>query len=470
MALTKVHNRMVEGQPLSPYDFGAVGDGVADDTAAMVAWVAYLNASVSNCGIILPGTYNFNQTLTLSTRERAIIGYGPDGERTGTPRTGAATLRWTGSNTSSMFSLTAARHKFAFINIECSTQARDFVEMSTGSQALRLENISFALADFSRAVIYSDGSRMGYSHFKDLLMAKVAPYFIKVEHDGTSGITPINFEYCEFKNGIFSGGASGGTDPYTIYYADNCQIEALRFWRCTFISAYGVTIADTRTNPTSSAIGNLTIDECELDNYSDDGVGFRGGFLTNVNNFKFSNNTVTGESPGIDYIFDCDNTTIVSCYGNRMNGIGYLFDLDSSSIIRGVGYNATDWSSVEGITNNNSNWYIDVTQANNAFLDGSAWGPEEIGHYICDVTTNTAYGFRLDLSRPQNWEPGQVFALTLRNTSGGSVPNPGISTNMLVKSGGITAPTNGNQITIWFRYDGSKARQILPESPEISNT
>jgi len=60
MALTKVFNRMVKGQPLSPYDFGAVGDGAADDTQAMVDWVAYLNASVENDGILLHGIYNFN--------------------------------------------------------------------------------------------------------------------------------------------------------------------------------------------------------------------------------------------------------------------------------------------------------------------------------------------------------------------------------------------------------------------------
>jgi len=460
---------MSKGAPLSPYDFGAVGDGVADDTAAMVAWVAYLNAAVGNAGVLLPGIYNFNQTLTLSTRERAISGYAPDAEQTGTPRSSAATLRWTGANTDSMFLATAARHRFSYVNIECSTQAKDFIEMSAGSQALRLENMSFAIADFSRAVIYSDGARMGYSHFKDLIMGKVAPYFIKVEHDGSSGITPINFEYCEFKNGIFSGGASGGTDPYTIYYSDNCTLEALRFWRCTFISANGVTIADTRTNPTSPAIRSMIIDECELDNYSDDGVGFRGGFLTNVTNFKFSNNIVTGESPGIDYIFDCNNTSIVSCYGNRMNSFDYLFDLDSSSIIRGVGFNDSDWSSVSGVTDATSNWYVSVTQADNAFLDGSLFGPSDTAHYICDITANTAYGFRLDTTRPQNWEAGQVFALTLRNTSGGAVPVPNITTNMRVQAGGITPPTNGNQITIWFRFDGTNAKQILPVSPEITN-
>ena len=35
MTLTKAHNRMVEGSPASVIDFGAVGDGVANDTDAV---------------------------------------------------------------------------------------------------------------------------------------------------------------------------------------------------------------------------------------------------------------------------------------------------------------------------------------------------------------------------------------------------------------------------------------------------
>jgi hypothetical protein len=61
MALTKIHNRMVEGAVVNVLDFGAVGDGVADDTAAFEAAIA------TGKTVYIPnGTYSVN-AITLDS-------------------------------------------------------------------------------------------------------------------------------------------------------------------------------------------------------------------------------------------------------------------------------------------------------------------------------------------------------------------------------------------------------------------
>lgn len=60
MALTKVHNRMVSGAAVNVLDFGAVGDGTTDDTAA---FDAANTASGSSATFIPAGTYLISGTV-----------------------------------------------------------------------------------------------------------------------------------------------------------------------------------------------------------------------------------------------------------------------------------------------------------------------------------------------------------------------------------------------------------------------
>jgi hypothetical protein len=63
MALTKAHNRMIEGAAANVKDFGAVGDGVTDDTAAIQAAIDY--ATGRGATILCPqGTYLISSTLS----------------------------------------------------------------------------------------------------------------------------------------------------------------------------------------------------------------------------------------------------------------------------------------------------------------------------------------------------------------------------------------------------------------------
>jgi hypothetical protein len=71
MALTKAHNRMIQGSYVNVVDYGATGDGATDDTAALQAAIT---ASAGNALVIPDGNYLVSSTITLSGC--TIIGYG----------------------------------------------------------------------------------------------------------------------------------------------------------------------------------------------------------------------------------------------------------------------------------------------------------------------------------------------------------------------------------------------------------
>lgn len=63
MALTKVNNRMIDGAEINVLDYGAIGDGVADDTAAIQA---ALNASKTSKVVFPVGKYKVTGTLVIT--------------------------------------------------------------------------------------------------------------------------------------------------------------------------------------------------------------------------------------------------------------------------------------------------------------------------------------------------------------------------------------------------------------------
>lgn len=120
MALTKAHNRMIFNAALNAKDFGAVGDGVADDTAAIQAWFYALRDNASTVGYgVADGKFRITDTIDvtgLSGGDIFFTGGGPDRSLPNVGDLGTVFI-WNGNNTDPMFDFTGVElvtfHGFA---------------------------------------------------------------------------------------------------------------------------------------------------------------------------------------------------------------------------------------------------------------------------------------------------------------------------------------------------------------------
>jgi hypothetical protein len=99
MSLTKVSYSMINTAPVNVVDFGAVGDGVTNDTAAIQAALTSLIAYTKRSLYFPPGTYLINATLTAPIGLSSAEIFGASGYDFGSPlnNTQRTVIKWIGA-------------------------------------------------------------------------------------------------------------------------------------------------------------------------------------------------------------------------------------------------------------------------------------------------------------------------------------------------------------------------------------
>ncbi len=217
-------------------------------------------------------------------------------------------------------------------------------------------------------------------------------------------------------------------------------------------------IFDSTTYPQADVTDYFTFENNEIDADTADDAAWRFFKFTNVRNIAFNQNTLNCGGTKT-FVADLVDSSVSSCYGNRYKSlVTALFNADATSVVK-AGYTQASGSFVQRpIFTTVSAGVTQLTQATQVFIDGRMLDPSRSEILTCDVTTNTAYEFRIDTSAPQFMTIGQVFTIVVRNTSGGAVPAPVFGSASFNTSGVGVAPADGfnrwNRSRAFLRFEG----------------
>ena len=254
MSLTKVSFSMIDGAFFNVLDFGAVGDGVANDTAAIQAAINAVFSSGGGTVYFPKGTYlvtGLSLNWAASSTSIRIVGAGKN----------ASTIQKTGATVTSVFSLSAAASdgtysEFSDIRIIGSVNCACLTTTNISRNVWR--NVSFSDGDVG---VENRGSLINSFYDCDFLRNVVGYRARK-----NSGI------YCNLVE--FFGGSVRGNSQWGFDIGDTSGLNL-----------YGV---DIETNGTAGGTGGGFItrstcdDEIGYSNISINGSWFEGNFGTSI--------------------------------------------------------------------------------------------------------------------------------------------------------------------------------------------
>lgn len=472
MALTKATYSMILGAPFNVLDYGAKGDGVTNDTAAIVAAIAACQAASQSSLYFPKGIYRIESTIVLgaaSTRGITFLG------ETAAPQQGsdrpAVTIRWHGGS-AAIFDIQYTYFSFRNIAFENFTTATDAF-LLTEAMHMVLDNCSFILGNgatrFSRSILHCDGNEFGYSVVQNCTMGNPAPRFLDIDGATGNGITPVLFY-----NNVIESNSAGA---FTVVYIKNEGIDILTFEGNTINGQDNaqLTLVDTTDTPLSETITVLNVYDNEFDLVSNTATDrmFR---LTNVANANFWGNQYQGGGSATAAA-ELVNTVVTQFSGNHILALnGPFFNADATSRVYSQSNNIFT-PNTKGIVNDSASTSGMIQMTYGATVTILGEKGVGTGHTVFRVDVTDTAGFALGFSHPGisgqgYFVRGQVLSVQVRNTSGGVIPSitlSGGSTYWSLSGGAFPIPADANSRTVTFVWSGSKLVEIGRTAADVPN-
>lgn len=471
MSLTKVSYSMIDGAPVNVRDFGAVGDGVNDDTQAIVDAIAYCQANSLQTLYLGVGVFKITDTIVLPGQNLgiAIVGQWDASVQQGSVRP-STTIRWYGGALP-MFEVNGTSYQFYNFAVENFTTATNAFDCTT-TMSLVMDNISFDVgagaSKFSGPAIKVTNDNLGYSVFKNCYFIAPSATMIEITGEGTGlGITPLLFYNCLIESG-------NGTDV-TFLKLINTNHDIITFQSNTINSqgVYELCVVDV-SNPIGYPIniGVLNFFDNEID-ITTPTASDRVMRLQNTRAVNFWGNQIYGGG-AMTALVDLVNSTVTQCFGNTATSLnGPIFHADATSYVySGVNYlypGSTDY-----VVNNDAatSGLIEMPYGTDVIVKGGLGVATGTTVYRVTVTNTTAFTLEIaaptDSTNPSYMTRGQVFGVMVKNTSGGVI-TINVSSKFKLSGAAFPVPATGYSRTVTFVWDGTNAVEISRTAADVPN-
>lgn len=341
MSLTKVTYAMIENAPVNPVDFGAVGNGVADDAAAVQAAFSSMTNGGTFDGQGL--TYKIDSPITGVTSNTNVINatfdFSSMAVQPGVDR--CITVTGTLATPISLTANTAFESNIVTVGSTATFSADDLVFLKSNS--VWDSSTSTTYGQYARVKSVDSGTQL-------TLYSSVLVDFTTAASATIGIVTPV--QNVTFTNVKFIGANANGQNALYIEYGEdcninNCQFEyfdylAIGFWRC-----YSSTIDSTRMKFARQA-GNAY-------GFSIGG-GCYGCSVTNSWGEDCRHTVTIGDNDGLNLFTRVENNTAIS---NKDAG----FDSHAASIYTTFIGNTVEMSADRFLTSNHDGIIIQGAHA-----------------------------------------------------------------------------------------------------------